>query len=167
MKICNKFTAPTTVIRELGTTQAGKSAKVTAADTQGVLPGLRSCEVLVESIDEGGKAIGLRLSQISTAVELTLRRNGLRVASRAESMKLPGSPTVYVRVSVLDLCFRFDFQLRETVQLHRKSTLAVTLATTWSSGYLGTHGGNPNYIIDAIKETADIFCLDYLKANPR
>jgi hypothetical protein len=136
-------------------------------DTSEVLVGLRACYVLVENIDADGEAIGLRASTLSNAVELILRRNGLRVVSQEEARKLPGGPYLYVNVQVMKNAYRYDLELKETSQLHRKINFAALGSSTWSWGGMGFHGGDADYIVNSMKTLAEKFANDFLKANPR
>jgi len=65
------------------------------------LKGISAVFVLVEDLPEGAR-LGLTDETIQTDVELKLRLAGIRVVTREESFKQPGSPLFYVRVNLSD-----------------------------------------------------------------
>ena len=39
------------------------------------------------------------------------------------------------------------------------------IATTWTSSSVGTHGGDPGHIVQALSEQVDKFVVEYLRVN--
>ena len=59
---------------------------------QRTLVGISATEVLVEGLSKDAIEAGLTIRQIRTDVELRLRREGIRIVSEEELLKLSGSP---------------------------------------------------------------------------
>src|SRR5262249_26285995 len=89
----------------------GSTRRAVALDsehTRATLRGLRVVEVVVEDIPKDAEADGRTTQQIQTDVELRLRKAGIRVLSKTESLKTPGDPALYIGVSTFkdtDLSF--------------------------------------------------------------
>jgi hypothetical protein len=65
------------------------------------LKGLQGVGVLIENLNADAERAGLDSSTLTTDVELRLRQAGIVVLSRAERVRAPGSPYLYVNVAVI------------------------------------------------------------------
>lgn len=136
---------------------------------QEVLVGIEGVHVLVEKIDPKAERLGLTAAQIKTDVELRLRKAGVRVFSREETFKTPGSPVLYVQVYTkvgqnLVTCSS-HVTLKETVTLARGGE---TYGAIWETDSQGTVGqNNIRQIREVVGDLADKFINDYLAANPK
>jgi hypothetical protein len=124
--------------------------------------------VLVEDLPDGAKVLGLTKDSIQTDVELKLRLAGMRVATRDEYFKLPGSPSLYVNVNVSDSSARaasIDVELDQNALLERTGALAVGV-TTWSASRVIA---NPStqFVRESIKDEVDKFMNAWLSVNPK
>jgi len=133
------------------------------------LKGISTVYVLVESLSNGAKGLGLSKDIIQTDAELKLRLAGIRVVTQKESrtFKIPGSPHIYINVTSTDsaMAASIHVELGQNVQLERNGEFAPGV-TTWSTGYLFL---NPNAqaIRDKIKDKVDEFLNAWLSVNPK
>lgn len=152
------------------------SSKVNAQSSveKGSLRGLKSIYVLVEKV--GGKAEqqGLTTSQLQTDTELRLRKAGIRVANKQETLdsnvgtlhiSVTANPTQIVpnlyQVSII-------VELLQDVRLVRDPASTVFGATTYAvSRSCGTVG--IDHLRDDVRNAAaddvDVFINDYLAMN--
>src|SRR5215472_3875500 len=97
----------------------------TAEEDRESLRGLTGVYVLVEHLTKEAERDGLSENQLQTDVELRLRRAGIKVQTRQESLASPGRPYLYVRVTerkksdlpLYALCVQVEFV--QAVQLER------------------------------------------------
>lgn len=140
-------------------------------DQQRVLVGLKGVGVLVENIRPDAERLGLTRDQITTDVELRLRKAGIRVLSREERYKTPGMSYLYVNVNTainlnaLICAYSVSVELKEWVKL---ANGFKTPACIWITGSVGlTATDRLNKIRDSVGDKIDIFINDYLAANPK
>jgi hypothetical protein len=122
-------------------------------------------------LDQDTKTI-LSERQIQTDIELRLRRNGIRLLSEEEWLKSPGSPYLYLNLDVLlnertgVFSYSYRLELNQTVLLERDSQFRM-LSTTWQKTNMGYAGSTvaASAIREAIGDTVDRFCNDFLAAN--
>ncbi len=155
-----------------GRDQGQDLKELAASQGRELLKGLSGVFVLVEHIPEVLEKLGLTADQVSTDVELTLRRNGVTVLTEEEMFAAPGTPYLYVRIDGRAIegkdvaCVAHTIELKEKVALVRQPSQRV-MATTWSTrncGYVG-FSRIPD-LRDFIKDDVDRFCNSYLAANP-
>jgi hypothetical protein len=134
------------------------------------LVGLKGVYVVVESIDPQAERLGLTKAQITTDVELRLRKAGLKVLTKNEMLKAPGTPFLCVNVNTFiragsALCaYHVSVILNESVLLARGVT---TVGGIWNTGGVGTVGVDKiTQIRGAVGDEVDKFINDYLAANP-
>ena len=132
---------------------------------------LAGVRLVIEELDEDTKTI-LTERQIQTDVELRLRRNGIRLLSEDEWLKVPGSPYLYLQLNVLRnertgvFSYYYKLELKQSVLLERDSQFEM-LAATWqitNGGYAGSSVAT-SAIREAIGDAVDRFCNDFLAAN--
>ena len=69
--------------------------------TRESLRGLTGVEVVVENVPPDLEPAGLTANQLRTDAELRLRKAGIRVLTREETLATPGVPYLYIRVTGL------------------------------------------------------------------
>jgi len=143
------------------------------------LKGIRSVEVLVDSLKESSPTRIVLPGTIQTDVELRLRQFGLRVVSSDKMSADSGFPNLRVRLNVLDQTMGLEGTLVGyffvvKVEVFQWVTLvrpprSLARALTWTSrgvyGYVGTEKADS--IQDAVRGEVDQFLNAYLAANPK
>jgi hypothetical protein len=131
------------------------------------LKGISAVFVWVEPLPSGAKELGLSEEIIQTDVELKLRLAGMRVVKQEEGVKLPGSPYVYVRVTVTDGAGVADINvnLRQNVLLARNRQFALA-AETWSKGFLMVLPTSQRIRVE-VKDLVDKFLNAWLSVNSK
>ena len=136
------------------------------------LRGLTSVYVLVEDLDPGIEADGLKEAAIQIDAELKLRLAGIKVITQTEGRAGQGSPYLYINVHSMATGERYamtvEVELHQNVRLDRQPTSLVYGARTWRTSSLGTVGKSRlSGVRDAIKGMVDEFIKDYLSVNPK
>lgn len=132
---------------------------------------LQGVYLVIENLDSDAQKI-LSESQIQTEVELRLRRNRVRLLTQDEWVKTPGNPYLYLRLDVLQsdttgvYSYAYKLELNQEVLLER-DPLFKMLAVTWQKSNMGYAGSTvaASAIREAIGQTVDVFCNEYLAAN--
>lgn len=137
------------------------------------LAGLAGVHVLVEPMDADVEQEELAQSTLRTDVEVKLRQAGIRVLTMTESALAPGSPYLYLRVSMLRVpemplyAVNIHLELDQRVMLARNPTIAL-LAPTWSTASTGVAGMNKlDWLRERVRDQVDRFINAYLAANPK
>jgi hypothetical protein len=154
----------------IGLAERGSCASASDADRE-TLRGLPGMSVLVESLEPDVERAGLTTHQLQIDVELQLRKAGIRIFTKEESLRVPGHPLVYVNAFVL-LHPKGQAAYFISIALHQWASLAAnassTLVETWATGYLGLVGVNSlNTLRGNIRDCIDQLINDYLSVNPR
>ena len=118
-------------------------------------------KLVVEDLDKGAKAIGLTRDRLQVTAESRLRAARLYTE---DSVKSEGT-FLYVNAAVLGRAWRFDVNYFKTVS--DPVSGETSIAPTWRAGSLGTHSGDPGYIIQALSEKVDEFLVEYLRVNEK
>jgi hypothetical protein len=148
---------------------ASRSVPARSGPDRASLTGITAVSVLVESLPEGAKKLGLSEQTLQTDVELKLRLAGLRVATMEENIKLPrnGNAFVYVDLNATDGAEAASVlvSLCQDVTLARNGQFASG-AMTWDKAYVVA---NPSVqgIRNLVKDMTDEFLNDWLAANPK
>lgn len=123
--------------------------------------------ILGEDVDE----IGLTRPHIETAVRSRLR--GARIYAPAAvspdsilGIDVATSEAVF-SVSVAVAGRAFDIGVRLLKPVRDEHSGIVALASTWSTGAYGTHGGDSGYVFQVLARLMDEFIDEYLAANER
>jgi len=137
------------------------------------LRGLKGVEVLIEPLAPKMEEDGLLAKQIQTDVELRLRSVGIRVLSREEALKAPGSSYLYVNVNALSLeevqwVYSLRVELCQDVLLERDPSIGAFGVPTWSVRAVGRVGRlNLRHIRETVADCVDRFINAYLSVNPK
>jgi len=137
-----------------------------SAASRATLQGITAVAVVVESLDDDAKKIGLTEEAIRTDVELKLRLAGMRIVTQDDLLTLPGAPYLYVSVTVLPPeagCISVELNQSAVLRRNGESAFGVT---TWSVGSVRV---NPSAqgIRNAIKDEVDTFLNAWLSVNPK
>jgi hypothetical protein len=133
------------------------------ASSSDVLKGLKGLYVHAEEITNATKAVGLDRDAITQRVELTMRRNGIRVLNREEVLQEAGDPYVHVYVRVSGTESRIELRCNQNVRSEINPSVKIIGATIWST----VGHGAAEYTKDGIDQVVERFCNEYLKANPK
>lgn len=136
---------------------------VSAADSGLEMPPGTKVYVLVEDISNDAKAIGLTTEFITGKAELQLRKNGVPVGTKEESI-LSGS-YLYVNCGVTGRAFAIDIDFRRKVFYRVGDVIHSVTGSTYHTGGQGTHGANSRYVVQAMTDLIDLFSNDYLRSN--
>jgi hypothetical protein len=132
------------------------------------LKGMTAVSVLVATLPNGAKKLGLAEDTIRTDVELKLRLAGLRVVSQEEQLKPPigPSPSLYVQINMTDntLAANVDLELRQIAIL--ASTREPAVVSTWSTAIIGYNPTNQE-LRNVVRDQTDIFVNAWLSVNPK
>jgi hypothetical protein len=146
---------------------ASRSTPAQDDTVRATLKGITAVFVLVESLPDGAKKLGLSDETIQSDVELKLRLAGLRVVTVQEGLQVPGSPYLYVNLNVMDdagaASIEIDFNQDATLERNGQHASGVT---TWHKGMvvqLPSGQGTREHI----KDLTDAFLNDWLAANPK
>jgi hypothetical protein len=142
-------------------------AQETSAFETSTLQGISTVFVLVESLPDGAKVLGLSGDTIQTDVELKLRLAGMRVVTEEEGVKLPGGPYLYVRITLTDnaVAASIEVELVQSALLQRNNLFAPSV-TTWDKLHVLSYPTSQG-IRDAVKDDVDKFLNDWLSVNPK
>jgi hypothetical protein len=148
------------------------SASRSFESQQKALRGLKGVRVLVEPLYPVAERLGLSKDQITTDVELRLRKAGVRVLSEKEMQETPGLPFLYVNINTYiptgqkALCaFTARVDLAEVVTLARGYP---SVGLIWHKDSIGTVGTQSiREIRGEVGDLVDEFINDYLAANPK
>ncbi len=150
----------------------GTSEELT--DKQRSLAGIDALYVFVQGLTEGAKKVGLTTEQIQTEAEDKLKQLGVRVISEEEGLRLPGSPVLYVNISVHKRTRTPAFVYHVDVGILQRATLVRDpiirpMSITWNKGQLGYCPSRS--VAKSLRETVrylmDKFQEDYRAANPK
>ena len=134
-------------------------------DTRPTLRGLTAIEIQVEPVP---KIPGLRITedQIRSDVESRFSRLGIKVV--ADAIGIPGTPVLYVRLSVARstsaplYTVETEVSLRQSVRLTRNPSIKPFLASTWSTGSVSSIAGENN--LNTVRDTLGHDLTDFVKA---
>ena len=149
----------------------GTATTTRAGDTEiPVLRGLKQVLVHVEDLDFRVERVGLTTDHLRTDAELKLKKAGIKVQSKKESMGTPGSPQLHIIVKVLgtssgDYAAHIRLELREAVGLVRQPGMEV-FTSTWTTGRFGV----TQSLLDVREQEQamlDKFIKEYMAANPK
>jgi hypothetical protein len=148
-----------------------------ASDTESnraSLKGIKGVRVSIERLEHEVKEVGLTEDMILTDVELRLRKAGIRVFTKEESDKIPGTPFLNVSINTMEnkvlnahlTCI--NVKLYQEVYLVRDVSIKTT-ARTWSAEACGIVPNivNKKEVREKIADLVDIFINTYLAVNPR
>ena len=145
---------------------ASAAEKVTRLDRFYLWNYCRPLNLTVEVLSDDARKVGLRESDIETAVRSRLR--GARIYDEKRI------PTLYVNVNVVGLAFAIRVEFQRPVRVLNApywieavemDPALVNLASTWDTGSVGTHGRHDAYILSSVSRHVDKFIDEYLRVN--
>jgi len=135
---------------------------------------IKAFYVFVQGLTEEVKKAGLRSEQIQSDVEDKLKQEGISVVSEEESLRLAGSPVLYVNISAYKrkrtaaFVYHIDVGVLQRVALVRDPKIRI-MSITWTKGRLGYCPAKA--LVTSVRETVgylmDRFADDYTAANPK
>ena len=114
----------------------------------------RPMDLVVESLNDDAKEMGLTKDRLRMAAESRLRSAQLYSEGQIEYL--------YVNVNVVGLAFSISLVYKKGAFDEHGN---VGMAATWNAGKTGTHGRNPGFIISGLSELMDKFLVEYLRVN--
>lgn len=144
------------------------------ADDRETLRGIKAIFVAIEHLRNEAEKFGLTKDKIRSDVELQLKMAGIKVVSKEEWLKIPGSPRLYININqvynnqvgafVCDINVNFN----QMVYLERKPDVSC-MATTWWTTATGAVGVKEmeKKIRETIKDQVDVFLNEYFAVNPK
>ena len=108
------------------------------------------------------KMVGLSKTRLQTKCELRCRQAGIKIDIEAINLLLDLNVTVLQEGA---FSVRLEF-VRHVLFTVGKVKYWVTTAT-WSNGFVGIHGNDPEFIVGSVDQLLDNFLNEFLKANPK
>ena len=121
----------------------------------------RPMRLVVEDLIKGAKAIGLTRDRLQITAESRLRAARLYTEDYAKSK----GTSLYVNVGVVGGAWSLHVEYCKVVS--DPVSGETNMAPTWKASSLGTHSGDPGYIIQALSEELDKFLVEYLRVNEK
>ena len=121
-------------------------------------------EILIGNLNEDAKKIGLTEERLRTVTELRLRKEGMDIKNASTNLNMP---YVCVTITVVGAAFGIDLRIKEVVEIQRKPLPVFCTTSTWGASSIGTHIGDPEFIVSGLSQLLDEFLNDYYKANPK
>lgn len=112
-------------------------------------------DLVVEGLPPDASEIGLTEESIVATAESRLRAARLYDAEATHYL--------YINVNVLGPAFSRSLELKKRV--HDLSSDTISLATTWGTGSIGTHGGDAGYILSSVSQAMDRFLVAFFRVN--
>jgi hypothetical protein len=172
MRSFMRYLCLSTLMASLLLTAVSPSRASDTVQDRETLRGLLGVEVLVEDLDDETKRAGFDVNTIQTDVELKLRLAGVKVLTKEESIKTPGSPYLYVNLNFIPAngfsVYQIEVDLKQSVLLDRDNAVRSYGATTWSTSILGMAPRDTvSTIRRALSDLLDKFLNAYLAVNPK
>ncbi|MGD0626389.1 MAG: hypothetical protein ABSB32_16930 [Thermodesulfobacteriota bacterium] len=123
----------------------------------------RKVVVVIENLSEDAINIGLTQERIRTKCELRLRQAGLEPLSRLNEK----SECLYINIHVVGFAYHISLEFRRLIYFDAGMISYRTVSATWKIGATGTHGRDPESIIQGLDGRLDNFLNEYLKANSK
>ncbi|MFA6242028.1 MAG: hypothetical protein WC655_13930 [Candidatus Hydrogenedentales bacterium] len=143
------------------------------------LAGIKAVSLAVNALRPKDMPDGLMPSEsaLQTKTELILRRNGIRILpdgeARLDNSRLAVSVVVTKIPTVPAYALTVAVELLDLVTAPRDTGVVLTRATTWPFGGWGLHGPSVvhenrlrEYVVESVTTQLEMFCNDYLAANP-
>jgi len=133
------------------------------------LHGLTEIIVVIERISPDIERQEISQSQIKFDVELRLRKAGINILSKAESISIPGYLVINIGITDLPggVLYSCELSLIQDVRLERNPSMLLQ-AITWSTGHSGIIGSEKiKNIRQHIGDSVDSFINDYLSVNQK
>jgi hypothetical protein len=142
-------------------------------DKQLTLHEMETMYVFVQGLTEETKKEGLTAEQIQSAVGDKLKQMGIKVVSEEESLKIAGTPVLYVNISANKMTrtplfvYHVDVGVLQEVILVREPKIR-SLSITWNRGQIGycPSISFAKSLRGTVGDLMDKFEKDYRAANP-
>lgn len=123
----------------------------------------RKIAVIVESLAESAKKIGLTKKGIEGECESRLRQARFFAVPTGSRSKF-----LYIMVHIVGNAYIMEMNFNRIVLFEVEKTRYIhSGATTWRRLATGLHGGDPEYIMQCLHEGLDDFLKAYQKANAK
>lgn len=133
---------------------------------QATLRGITTVQVVVEDLNPDGARDGLTKYQISTDVELRLRRAGVKVGASRTSLYVQA--TLLPGTGPLQNVYAYNVFVALQQPVEIISNGVSFQATTWSAAYLAIATRlDSRAVRNTVGDLVDQFLNDYLAVNPK
>lgn len=121
---------------------------------------------LLAYVDIQESEIDLPRSDVETAVRSRLRGARIYQSPRGDGVLdgTEGQPLLVAGVRVVGSAFSVEVRLQKVVRDDEWSGESSYIGT-WRSSRLGTHGGNPGFVLQVLARSMDRFIDEYLAVN--
>lgn len=134
------------------------------------LPCGRKVRLFSGGLSEDAEKIGLTRESIETTVRSRLR--GARIYNEELGSELA---FLFVHVDVFSNAFNIRLEFNKFVSfmpiMNHLGTIVHpggrSTVSTWDTGGMGTHGNNPQFILQTLGQYTDIFIDEYLHVNEK
>ena len=117
----------------------------------------------IEPLNGAAKIIGLTEESIRTRYELLLRQYGLEPVSTSD----PKPEFLYLGIHVVGTAFHTWVDFGRPVVFNVGKASYTAPGKTWFRSETGTHGGDPEFILQGLDSLFNEFLNEYLKANSK
>ena len=125
--------------------------------------GHKRVKIGMEQLNEAAKKLGLTEERIRARCELRLIQYGLEPVSVDDQMP----EFVYIGIHIVGRAFHTWVEFGRPVVFNAGKALYKTSGKTWFRSETGTHGGDPEFILQGLDSLFDEFLNEYLKANSK
>jgi hypothetical protein len=139
-----------------------KSVERVVANRSDALKGLKGVHVFVD-IDDNATEAGLDKVALTTRVELTLRRNGIRVYTEEEMFLAVGMPSLSITPNISGSMGSVSVKCEQNVKSVVIPGVTIIGAIIWERSSIG----GSLRAQEGIDSLVESFCNDFLKANPK
>lgn len=120
----------------------------------------KSLGLLIESLPEYAKKMGLMKENIQTRCELQLRQAGIRPTPEKDEY-------LYVNIALTDESYNISLSLERPVYFKANGMVHITTGSTWVYGAIGSYGNRAEYLLKSIEKVIAVFINEYLKNNQK
>lgn len=138
------------------------------------LRGLTGVQVRVEPLSEAARSGGLEEKSLAVDAEQRLGAAGIKVLAADQASREPGSPVLYIRVSVKAsneapvFAAGITVALLQDVVAARDPGLRLREAKTWDAGYMRTYDqAGRRQARGVVNDLVDEFIRDFREANAK
>jgi len=161
------------VVLIFATTASASDKSARVGDSQ-TLAGLEGVHVAIGLQSEDVRVAGLSKERLQTALELRLRTAGIRLLTQEEMSARPEVPLLALNVHVIEasppgaVAYTVDLEMCVQVKPKHGKLDEIRQAVIWRTDLLGYKVETAaDRITSYVREMADSFANDFLKANPK
>ncbi len=130
-------------------------------------------KLLVADVPPALMEIGLTREQVRTGIEGRLQSLNLTPLPEDDA----GAQWIYVAINGVGSAYNVEVSFFRNAYYLRVNdsdvfaptdpdfTVLTNMAVTWTTGSIGTHGGDPNFVLNSLRGHVDEFVTAYLAAN--